>query len=802
MVSRIDRINGLVGSIAVKSPVKVATTEAITLSGAQTIDTIVLTADASPRQRVLVKDQADDTENGIYDVNSGTWDRSPDFDGSRDAVDGTQVLVNEGAAGFVKSYALSGTNPVDIGTDSLSFVAAFKFSVSDDAYDESSWDGETLVSPSKNSVRDKIETMLSDTAYNETSWDGVTGTAPSKNAVRDKFVTIDASINVMATVVPTVAALKVLTAQASIPAVIVLGYTSEGDGGGGPIRIWDYNGTPGYYTDNGGNIILPTGGDGSGAWLFSEPCGDVASWGAVGSGDHSAQIQNANDYTKATELIFNNTQDVQTIGTGSTVTLDVPISAGPFQILTVTGTLQLENSARTISSLWFAPDPWDSFKIAAEDILVPYLGGTIKMDNAIYRADTPVLINSRHTVNIIGNMIYKRIGSATTLLDENYITPATGIGSSEALIEYDGLGGGLVSGLFFMDDNAIEESADADKRSVEVDACLLFTDWDLCRAENLSFTFILGSAIHLKGAVQSEIDSIWVRNSGTTSKPAIYFENTGGGFSAQSFILSNVRSEVNYDAPYIYLGTETTKCKLINVGCEAVQSDTDSNQMYIHNEGDYNQFDVMHMNRNLELKIKDDGIGNQWKNVHASSGGDNGVIESTGEGFQLTGYSSNNHTAATDEIYCTGQGAQLSNVTSLDGGGVRVTGNDSMISNINMIRTNGCTNGIINIDTSSEISNAIVRDQVVSAHQIYFSGGSCIVSNANLSDPITGYAGIYASTSANAIIYGNKIRTISGSTGIDTSNAINNSVFGNIIAGAGTSYSGGTGDVSTGSNIV
>lgn len=134
MVNRIDRINGLTGSVAVKAPVKVATTANIALSGAQTIDGVALTADESPRQRVLVKDQTDDTENGIYDVESGEWSRSPDFDGSRDAVNGTQVLVAEGSTPFGKLYYLSATDPVDIGTDSLSFVLVpqFGFEVVDD----------------------------------------------------------------------------------------------------------------------------------------------------------------------------------------------------------------------------------------------------------------------------------------------------------------------------------------------------------------------------------------------------------------------------------------------------------------------------------------------------------------------------------------------------------------------------------------------------------------------------------------------------------------------------------------------
>lgn len=48
-----------------------ATTTNITLSGTQTIDGVAL----NPGDKVLVKDQTDKTENGIYEVSSGAWSR-------------------------------------------------------------------------------------------------------------------------------------------------------------------------------------------------------------------------------------------------------------------------------------------------------------------------------------------------------------------------------------------------------------------------------------------------------------------------------------------------------------------------------------------------------------------------------------------------------------------------------------------------------------------------------------------------------------------------------------------------------
>jgi len=58
-----ERLAGVMASLAGKAPVRVGTTANITLSAAQTIDGVAVVAD----DRVLVKDQTDGTENGIYD---------------------------------------------------------------------------------------------------------------------------------------------------------------------------------------------------------------------------------------------------------------------------------------------------------------------------------------------------------------------------------------------------------------------------------------------------------------------------------------------------------------------------------------------------------------------------------------------------------------------------------------------------------------------------------------------------------------------------------------------------------------
>lgn len=112
-----DRLAGLNGSVAFKAPCRVATTAAITLSGEQTIDGVAIVSG----NRVLVKNQSSGVDNGIYVASTGAWSRSQDFDGARDARNGTLVYVTNGSANGGEVFVLTATDPVIVGTTSLSF---------------------------------------------------------------------------------------------------------------------------------------------------------------------------------------------------------------------------------------------------------------------------------------------------------------------------------------------------------------------------------------------------------------------------------------------------------------------------------------------------------------------------------------------------------------------------------------------------------------------------------------------------------------------------------------------------------
>lgn len=116
-----DRLDGISTSTAVKPPCRVATTANITLSGLQTIDGVTVAAN----DRVLVKDQTDATENGIWRAQSGAWTRALDFNGTRDVVGGTQVSVNSGAVNENSYWRVDGNGVVEVGTDNIAFAPAF-----------------------------------------------------------------------------------------------------------------------------------------------------------------------------------------------------------------------------------------------------------------------------------------------------------------------------------------------------------------------------------------------------------------------------------------------------------------------------------------------------------------------------------------------------------------------------------------------------------------------------------------------------------------------------------------------------
>jgi phage-related tail fiber protein len=98
-----------------KEPCKVATTGNITLSGTQTIDGIAVAAD----DRVLVKNQSNNLQNGIYVVSAGSWSRADDADTSALLRNGSLVYIASGSTNANRFYFLTTANPVVIGSSAI-----------------------------------------------------------------------------------------------------------------------------------------------------------------------------------------------------------------------------------------------------------------------------------------------------------------------------------------------------------------------------------------------------------------------------------------------------------------------------------------------------------------------------------------------------------------------------------------------------------------------------------------------------------------------------------------------------------
>jgi hypothetical protein len=116
-------VDSAVVGIDWKPSVRLATTSAITLAtdleNGDTLDGVVL----ATGDRVLVKNQTDATENGIYVVaESGAPARSSDADTSAEITASFAVFVEEGTVNTDSGWTLTNNGAVTVGTTELSFT--------------------------------------------------------------------------------------------------------------------------------------------------------------------------------------------------------------------------------------------------------------------------------------------------------------------------------------------------------------------------------------------------------------------------------------------------------------------------------------------------------------------------------------------------------------------------------------------------------------------------------------------------------------------------------------------------------
>lgn len=100
-----------------KQSVRVASTASITLSGLQTLDGVALIAG----DRVLVKNQSNAADNGIYVAAAAAWKRSTDADESGEVTPGLTVVVESGTSQADSIWQLVTDGAIILGTTALAF---------------------------------------------------------------------------------------------------------------------------------------------------------------------------------------------------------------------------------------------------------------------------------------------------------------------------------------------------------------------------------------------------------------------------------------------------------------------------------------------------------------------------------------------------------------------------------------------------------------------------------------------------------------------------------------------------------
>lgn len=120
-----EYVDSVASGLALKEPVVAATDGSnIDLTSAtdpNPIDGVNL----SDGDRVLLKDQTDGTENGIYVASTATdpttWSRSDDFDEDSEAVSGAFTFVEQGTNNANRGYVVTTPDPITLGTTSISW---------------------------------------------------------------------------------------------------------------------------------------------------------------------------------------------------------------------------------------------------------------------------------------------------------------------------------------------------------------------------------------------------------------------------------------------------------------------------------------------------------------------------------------------------------------------------------------------------------------------------------------------------------------------------------------------------------
>lgn len=133
-----EYVDGSIEGLSVKGP-SALTTDGVNIDLTSSTDPNPIDGETlEDGERILLKDQTDAVENGIYNAvtasDPSTWTRTIDFDEDNEIVNGAFTFIERGAVNGGSSYIVTTEDPILVDTDSIDweqFSSAGQFSAGD-----------------------------------------------------------------------------------------------------------------------------------------------------------------------------------------------------------------------------------------------------------------------------------------------------------------------------------------------------------------------------------------------------------------------------------------------------------------------------------------------------------------------------------------------------------------------------------------------------------------------------------------------------------------------------------------------
>lgn len=393
-------------------------------------------------------------------------------------------------------------------------------------------------------------------------------------------------------------------------------------------------------------------------------------------------------------------------------------------------------------------------------------GGTVTFPsdkNYKWGMASQVTISSLFPVHLVGNMS----SNPNSTANSSYIKPLGNITGS--LFKYESPtasvnegGGGTIRGLAFLDDSNLSDGTLDDRRVYTMDAAINLDSFSLSTIEDCSFHYLRGSAIRTGFCVMSNFNKLWIRYCGASGLPA-FDHPLVASRAMQSCRIENLRAEVCFDEPYVYIAANTN-CEGNVIKSPGFESDTSiaaTSQYYIDIAASQWTIESPHFNRlGATYAVRFSGHGNQLIGPEAAIN-DGGLCTITGNRNSVNGGHVSAATSTISTVLISGQDNSLNGLLLYFANRIYVTGAHNKLIDVGMYECTSAGSYLIESTGRLRVVGAFLRNSNVE-RAVSPSGISCAaeatITGCTLIGNTTGPAatGVNVAT-ANQIVTGNFI---------------------------------------------